>query len=275
MRIGIAHPALGVEIPREVFARAAKAGAEGVEIDYASPALATALGQAEHVKELTVAAKRSGLALAGLRLSCLREQPSLIGRPEVIETTQELLLRALGCAAEAGAAMVVLPFYGKNTIEVEGELDRAADALLEMADHAEEAGVVLAVETTLAFHQQEYLLTRVGNTGDVRVSCNAAVALSRKMDVATGLRQLGAGAIALVRLQDVRMAENEPPDFDVPLGEGDVDFRAVAQALHAVGYEQWVVVDPPVTERTLKRPVAAATKAVTFAREALQNAAGP
>lgn len=274
MRIGIVHPALGVEELGEVFARAAKAGAEGVEIDYASTALATALSQDEHARELAAAAKESGLAPAALRLTCLRDQPALIGRPEMIEDTQDLLLRALGCASEAGAEMVVVPFFGKNTIELESEFDRAADALLEMVEHAEQAGVVLAVESTLPFTQQEYLLTRLGNTGDVKVSCNTAVALSRKFDVATGLRQLGAGAIALVRFKDVRMAENEPPDFDVPLGEGNVDFRAVAQALHAVGYDQWVVVDPPVTGQTLQKPLAAAKEAITFAREILQTAAG-
>jgi sugar phosphate isomerase/epimerase len=274
MRIGIVHPALGAEVLDEAFARAAQAGADGVEVDYASAALATALGDAAHAKELADAAKGAGVAAVALRLTCLREQPSLIGRPEMIGDYQHLLLSALGCAAEAGAPIVTVPFFGKNTIEVEDELSRAADALLEMVDHAEEAGVVLSVESTLAFHQQEFLINHLGNTGDVKVCCNTAVGLSRKLDVPMGLRQLGAGAIAFVRFRDVRMAENEPPDFDVPLGEGHVDFRAVAQAIHAIGYDEWVVVDPIVTEQTLNDPVPTAQAAVAFARELLQNTVG-
>jgi len=272
MQIGIVHPALGEETLAATFAHAAKVGVEGVEVHYASAAIATALGRPEHARELKAAAADAGLAIPSLSLGCLGAQPSLIGRPELIESGQQLLLRALACAAEAGAEMIVVPFFGKNVIEIEDELNRAAEALLEMVEHAEEAGVVLAVESTLAFHQEEFLLSYLGNAPEVRISCNTGVALSRKLDVVTGIRQLPAGGIAQVRFKDVRIAEGAPPDFDVPLGEGDVDFRAVVQALRAVGYDGWVIVDPPIADA--ESPVPVVKRAVQFARDILQNAGG-
>jgi len=264
MRIGIVHPALGQEAPPEVFARAAQAGAEGVEVHYASAGAATVLGNPQHARDLKQAAAAAGVAIPSLCLDCLCAQPALIGRPEVIESGKDLLLRALGCASEAGAEMVTVPFFGKNAIEVEDELNRAADALLEMVDHAEEAGVVLAVESTLAFHQAEFLLNHLGDTGDVKLSCNTGVLLSRKLDVATGIRQLPRGSISQVRFTDVHLVEGAPPDFGVTLGEGDVDFRAVVQALRAVGYDGWILVEPPRTAAADPLPVA--QTAVSFAR---------
>ena len=266
MRIGIIHPAVGEEELENVFARSAEAGADGVEIHYASAATALALNDPLHADRLAAAAAESGLAVTSLCLHCLAATPSLIGRPEVVQSGQQVVLRALGCAAQAAVPAVTIPFFGKNTIEVEEELNRAADALLELVDQAEEVGVRLVVETSLAFHQQQFLLDRLGNTGFVQVSCNPAVALARKLDMPTGIRQLGAGAIAQVRIKDVRLVDGGPPDFDVPLGEGDVDFRAVAQALRAVAYDGWVIAEPPVTVHTARDSLANARQAVAFAK---------
>ena len=274
MRIGIVHPALAEAALEATFRRAAQAGAEGVEVHYASPAFAHALDEPMHARELQAAAASSGVAIPSLCLDFLAGQPYLIGRPEVIETGQQQVRRALRCAAEAGAAMVVVPFFGRNAIELEEELTRASDALLGLLDDAEEAGVVLAVESTLAFHQQEFLLAQLGNTGSVLVSCNTAVALSRKMDAATGIRQIGAAAIGLVRFKDVRITEGLPPDFSVPLGRGNVDFGTVAQALRAVSYDGWVIAEPPLDAETLQDPTASAARAIHFTRELLAPASG-
>jgi len=275
MRIGMVHPALGVEDLRAIFARAAKAGAEGVEICYPSPGTATALGQEDHAKDLAKRSKSSGVGICSLHLGCFRGEPALIGRPAIIERAQQLVRRALATAAEAGAAMVAVPFFGKNAIELEEELDRAADALMELVDSAEQAGVILGVESTLNFHQMQFLLNRLGDTGDVRIYYNTGAALSRKLDVATGIRDLGPGVIAQVRFSDVRIAEGQPPDFSVPLGEGNVDFGATAQALRAVGYDGWIVAHPPpIEEATSRKTLAAAKAAVEFARTVLEDAAG-
>ena len=270
MRTGVVHPALATEKLGELFALAAEAGAEGVEIHYASPAVATALRRKDHAQHLRAAAEASGLAVTGLYLSCMCAEPALIGRPEIIANGQKLVREALTCAAESGAQAVVIPFFGKNAIELEEELDRAANALMDLVEDAEQAGVKLVVESTLPFHQQEFLLGQLGNTGDVQLSVNAAVGLSHKFDVATGIRQLGPAAIAQVRFKDARMVEGAPPDFQVPLGQGHVDFRAIAQALLAINCPGWVIVDPPAVDHD-KDPAATVRKVLAFARGAFET----
>lgn len=245
MRLGITHTTLPAGNLAEAFSQAARLGAGGIEIDYPSTGMAAALKSPQHAEQLKRAAGESGVAIASLCLTFLRNEPALIGRPETIKRNVELVIRALGCAAEAGADMVVLPFFGKNTIEVEDELTRATGALLDLVEHAEEAGVVLAVESTLPFHQQEYLLTQFGKTGDVKVCCNTAVATARKLDAPTGLRKLGADALAMVRFNDVKIVEGAAADYAVQFGTGNVDFGAVVQALRAIGYDGWTMVQPP------------------------------
>ena len=245
MRLGIVHSTLPAEDIAEAFSQAARLSAGGIEIDYPSTGMAGALKSPQHPEQLKRAVGESGVAVASLCLTFLRSEPALIGRPETIERNVELVICALGCAAEAGANMVVLPFFGKNTIEIEDELTRATGALLDLVEHAEEAGVVLAVESTLPFHQQQYLLAQLGNTGDVKVCCNTAVATARKLDAPTGLRKLGADALAMVRFGDVTIVDGAIPDYAVQFGTGNVDFGAIVQALRAIGYDGWGIVQPP------------------------------
>lgn len=87
MRVGIVHPALGTGDLQEAFALAAEAGAEGIEVCYASAAIATVLGRPEHAQQLAEAAGRTGVAIPSLHLGCFRAEPALIGRQEVIEST--------------------------------------------------------------------------------------------------------------------------------------------------------------------------------------------
>ena len=269
MRLGITHTALPAENFAEAFSQAAQLGAGGVEIDYPSAGMGAAMKSPQHAEQLKRAAAESGLAVASLCLSFLRDEPALIGRPETIERNVELVIGALGCAAEAGADMVVLPFFGKNAIEVENELTRATGALLDLVEHAEEAGVVLAVESTLPFHQQEYLLAQFGKTGDVKVCCNTAVATARKLDAPTGLRKLGADALAMVRFSDVKIIEGSAADYAVGFGTGNVDFGAVGQALRAIGYHGWVMVQPP--EAHDGPSIGAAQTAIEFVADFLKG----
>jgi len=269
MRIGITQRSLPAHDLPEAFGQAAQLGAAGIEVDYPSAGMAAAITHPLYAEQIKGAAESSSVAIAGLCLTFLRDEPALIGRPETIERNVDFIIRALGTAANAGAAMVILPFFGKNTIEVEDELTRATGALLDLVEHAEQAGVVLVVESTLPFHQQDFMLNQLGKTGDVKVCCNTAIAAARKLDAPTDLRKLGASDLAMVRFRDVKIVEGAQPDYTVPLGAGNVDFGAVVQALRVLGYDGWAMVDPPAVG---DRPsLGAAQTALEFVANLLKN----
>lgn len=267
MQLGVTSTALGETKLPEAFRKAGEVGAEGIEISYGTDKDAKALYRKNHPAKLSELRRTSGVQIPSMVLGVLCKNPSLNGDSEEIAAAQELVLQALSVAGEAGVKVVVLPFFGKNTIELEEELTRAADALLELADHAEQAGVVLAVESTLNFDRRDFLLDHVGNSGTVKICLNTGVSLARKMDLPTGIRNLGPEAIGQIRFKDVRIAEARPPDYDVQLGEGDVDFLAAGNALRAVGWDGWVIVEAPPGDD----PVAAGKKNTQFAKDIIAS----
>ncbi len=268
LQLGIASTALDAEALGAAFERAAKMGAEGLELSYCTEKDTKALWEGDHPKQLGDLARSCGVAIPSLGLSALTRKTSLTGAAKQIESGKKLIRQALTVAAEVNAKVLLLPFFGKNTIETEDALTRAADALLDLVEPAEDAGVILGIESTINFSQQRFLLDHLGNTGYVRIYPDTASALVRKLDLPTGLRDLGAEAIAQIHFRDVRITEANPPDYEVALGDGDVDFRAAAQTMRAIGYEGWVILETAPTDD----PLAAGKKNLQFARELLNAA---
>ena len=262
MRFGILSTSLSADLAT-AFRLAPQAGLEGVEVMYARPVDAVALARSNHAAELEELAAEASVEVPSLALGCLCQKPSLIGDRKLVAESVKLVRQAVSVAAEAGARVVLVPFFGKNAIETEDELNRAAEAILELVEPAESAGVVLAIESTLNFNQQEFLLNCLGGSPGVKVYYDTGNLLPRKLDVPTGIRQLGGDRIAQVHVKDVRVVEGSPPDFDVPLGRGSVDLRACAEALRAIGYDGWLILEtPPGPE-----PLASAKENLAYLRE--------
>lgn len=262
MQISLSIIAQPSESPLAAIVPAAAAGAAGVELRYMAAESRWLLSEPKHGPALAARAAEAGVAVSDLYLGCLSVEPALIGRDEIVSRNQQLVRQGIETAAAAGVQLVTLPFFGRNCIETDAELARAGEALSELVDAAGESGVTLAVESTLNTERQVELLSTLGGPGEVKVHFNTGVALSRKLDAATCIRDLGRDAIGIVRLRDVRLREGSAPDFDVPLGEGDVDFGGVGQALRAIGYQGWVIVEPA--------SAAAASAAVQFVNALLK-----
>ena len=88
-------------------------------------------------------------------------------------------------ARQVKAATVVVPFFGNSLIEVEKELDQAIEVLADLVDAAEEAGVVLGIESTLNFNQCKYLLGQFAHT-EYRVLKQGKAAALLEVKLLTG-----------------------------------------------------------------------------------------
>ncbi len=266
MKIGITDMFLGAETRAEAFKRAAEAGADGVEAMYYTSEEASKLEEDGHAAELKALADEHGLELPSLCVGVINKKPSLINGVDAAGETLDLLRRTIAVAAEAGASVVLVPFFGQNAIEFSDELDKAAEALNELIEPAEQAGVTLGIESMLNADQIEYLLDALSGSPNVKVYYDTGNAYARKLDPVTFIRDLGPGRIAQVHFKDVRLVSGQPPDYDIPLGEGDVDFRGVVQALRAVGYDGWAVIETGGED-----PVETAKKNVAFLRGLLKD----
>jgi L-ribulose-5-phosphate 3-epimerase len=266
MRVGIMQNSLvGGDVKRS-FKLAAQAGADGLEIACDDPEAIESILSSRGVAEIARLKKTHKLEVPSIGLGLLREGESLFGDDAVVEEAKNVIQQAVGAAREIGAGVVLVPFLGKAVIEVEKELDRVVGNLEELAEAAEAASVTLGIESTLNVDQQKYLLSHLGAYESVKVYYDTGNALSRKFDPAIFLRDLGPDNVCQMHFKDVRLGEEgTPPDFDVALGEGDVDFPAIANAIQAMHYPGWVIVETPATDD----PLAAAKANLTFARQVL------
>jgi sugar phosphate isomerase/epimerase len=269
MQFGIMSTALAAEGLEQALGQAAEAGADGLEVVYQTDRQAAELSIGGYPARLRQAAEDAGVKVPSICLGVLCRRPSLIGTPEQIAGGRQKVLAAIQAAAEGGVETVLVPFFAHNAIEMDEELSRAAEALAALAEPAEQAGVTLGVESTLNFGQQQFLLDSVGHSHAVRMYVDTANALARKLDFATGLRDLGSAGVAQIHFKDVRLVEGQPPDYAVALGEGNVDFQAAARAIEAIGYDGWIVMETPPGHH----PPASARANLDFARKLLGQAA--
>ena len=244
MRIGIQQTALGKVSLAKCFSRARRAGAEGIGLCYRTADEARGLGDARHVSTLHSFVERFDVSIAGLHLGVMCEDAWLIGPAGLIAQSQQLVRQAIATAAELGCPDVIVPFFGRNRIELPTEFDTAGAAMSELAETAEEQRVVLAVESSLHLGQLQQLLAGCGSDF-VKVCLDTGDVTACRHDAASMISALGAHDIAQVHIKDVRIVSGLAPDFNVRLGRGDVPFRGVANALQSVGYDGWVVLETP------------------------------
>jgi len=269
MRVGLSTISAGTVPLDAACALAGQAAAEGIEVVYGAAEGAKTLEKwSAEAERLTKLSQEHHLALAGLNLGLLCDRPSLVVPARRTGRAQQIVRDAITVAAAAKAGVVLVPFFGHNAIETQDHLDHAAAALADLVEGAEEAGVVLGIESTLNFDQQQFLLDYLGNSSYAKICYDTAEALARKLDVASGIRDLGAEKIAQVHLKDAHIAEGQPPDCTVAMGEGNVDFRATVQALRAVGFDGWVIVETLPKDN----PLAFAQKNIHFVRQLLGEA---
>jgi len=266
MRIGIVSTSLGNVGLAESFELAHKAGAEGIEIMYGSDGLRD-LTKSDHAEQLKTLATGAKLEIPSLCLGFLLNKPSLLGTDKELTKARNAIRAAISAAAEVGASTVLVPLFGNSSIELEEEIGHVVDAAGELVADAEAADVVLGFESNLSFNRQRFLLDSFGSPAHVKVYQDTGNARARKLDLATGLRDMGGQAIAGIHFKDVHVREGHPPEYDIMMGDGDVDFRAVVQSLRAIGYDGWAVVEtPPGSD-----PLANAKSNIECARRLVQE----
>ncbi len=244
MRIGMQQTCFGDVSLAKCFVGARRAGAEGIGLCYRTADEARCLGDPRHLQKVRSLAERFDLAVTGLYLGILCADESLIGPAPVISQSSELVRRAIAASAELGGPDVIVPFFGRNRIELPKEFETAWTAVSELAEFAEDHGVTLAVESSLHLGQLQQFLAGCGSNF-VKVCLDTGDVTACRHDPANMISSLGSADIAQVHLKDVCVASGLPPDFNVRLGRGNVSFRSVASALQGVGYDGWVVLETP------------------------------
>lgn len=144
------------------------------------------------------------------------------------------LADAIPITKRLGAPLILLPMFGQGVPSSPGELDYVAGLLREAAPEAEKQGVLLALENPLSAADNIRMLERCRSAA-VKVYYDTGNSANQGFDVVQEIRQLGRERIGQIHFKDGKSY----------LGEGKIDFRAVARALAEIRYRGFIVLETP------------------------------
>ena len=251
MKVGIRDGMLPVSF-EESFQKAKEIGFDGVEVCMGVNYREHLLWQDDGIDKVKRLAEAAGVEIPSLSPGGFTAysfmHPTDSVRSEGIAKLQYLA----ETAPQLGAKVILVPFFGNGQIEDDHiDAPRFIDGLKAAAETAEKYGISLAVESTLSAEQHQRIIDNVGSSA-VGVYYDMGNATGFGYDSPSEIRSLGS-AISQMHIKDT--SGNHA-------GEGDVDFPAVFDATHAIGYDSWFVLETPGKDD----PVASAAKNLNFVR---------
>ena len=213
------------------LAAAKQAGLEGVEIGAGGAEDTLRIADADYRKEIKEQMKATGLAVSSLSMDLLNGNPVATDPRGVA-----WMLQAIEAASDLGAVGILIPFFGKADLAEGGRLKEDMVAALvarmkQVAPRARQAGVALALENTCSAGQNLEIIERIGSEA---VGCYYDIGNSTYagFDAPAEIRRLGR-RLCLIHFKDGGHY----------LGEGKVPMPPVAEALKAIGYRGWIVLE--------------------------------
>jgi len=123
------------------------------------------------------------------------------------------------------ARVLLLPFFGRWALKAENEMIDTGDVLRDLAPEAEKAGVILGLEDTISAEDNVRIMDR-SRSASVLVYYDVGNSTRAGFDVLKEIRWLGKERICQFHLKD-------NPHY---LGEGDIQFPAIIQAIREIGF---------------------------------------
>ena len=238
MKFGIRDGMLRVPF-EERFQKAGELGFDGVELCLGGDYRQHPLFSDEGVETLLKLSEEAGVAVSSFSPGAFTGVSYLNPDDEKRREGIEKLNHLSSVAPQFGVEVILVPFFGGGAIPADRVTDqRLIDGVRETAETAAENGVALALETTLNA-EQHIALIDAANCGSVGVYYDMGNATNAGYDSPSEIRRLGSKYIGQIHMKDT--GGNH-------LGEGGVDFDAVGQAIKAIGYDSWLVLETPVRE---------------------------
>ena len=230
-KIGACDWSIGKMGDPGAFEVAKEIGLDGVQVSLGTESNNMRLRQLQVQEEYKAAAKKADRDIASLAIGELNNIPYK-SDPRTVEWVSDCIdvSKALGVKA------VLLAFFGKGDLRGDqAGTDEVVRRLKAVAPKAEEAGVVLGIESWLSADQHLRILDRVGSKA-VQVYYDVCNSNDMGYDIYKEIRQLGRD----------RICEFHAKENGSLLGQGKVDFKKVRAALDDIGYTGWIQIEGAV-----------------------------
>jgi len=212
------------------WASAKAAGLQGVEVGVGGAADQLSVANPDWQKRTKDDVTAAGLVVSSLSMDLLNSNPLATD-----ERAPGWVEQCIAATKAVGGTGILVPFFGAahmlNGKEWKPEISQLVERLKKLAPIAQDAGIKLGLECTLSGAQFNEILDRVGSEWvgayyDIGNSTNAGLVPANDIK-AIGRR------LALIHFKD-------GGNF---LGEGKVDIQAAADALRAIEYKGWIVLE--------------------------------
>ena len=204
-------------------------GLDGVQISVPNMKLC----KAEHREEYLRASKATGIEICSLGIGMLHTAPYCRD-----PRAEGYIEKCIDFMPKMNQKILLMPFFGKA--DIKGRPDAQEEVirrLKKVAPKAEKAGVVLALETVLSADKLITILDAVGSPA-IQVYYDTANSNDQGYDIYKEIPQLGRD-----RICQIHCKEN-----GCLLGQGDIDFRKVRQAIDGIGYRDWLVIEGSIVK---------------------------
>jgi len=206
-------------------------GLDGVQVTFGAPGDEYDLRKEEVRREYLQEAEKHGVQIASLAMGFLNSVP-YASDPNAEKWVRE----CVEVMPKLGVKVVLLAFFGKGDIKGRRDLQvEVIRRLKKVAPAAEEAGVVLGIESWLDVDDHLRILDGVGSPA-VQVYYDVANMEHEGYDLYREIRRLGRK-----RICEIHCKEN-----GFLLGKGRVDFVRVKEALDEIGWSGWLVIEGAV-----------------------------
>ena len=229
LKLGVMDGVLGLPMKPEAFAKAKELGFEGVQVTLGRARKGTALPLADRALQDAIldASAQSGIPIVSTYIDQLHDD-CLGASPEAAQR----VLEGLKITRALKAPILMTVFFGKCELKTHGATEKAVEAFRYLTPAAADEGVVLGLESLLTAKQSLYVLEKV-NSPALKVYYDVGNAANMiGTDPASELQIFGGDQICQLHFKDKGY-----------LGEGKVDMRSVYQALDAIGYEGYGVLE--------------------------------
>jgi len=206
-------------------------GLDGVEVSFGAPGGEHDLRNEEVRRAYIEAARKHGVEIASLAMGMLNQVP-YSSDPNAEQWVRE----CVEVMPKLKQKVVLVAFFGAGDIKGKPDLqEEVIRRLKRVAPAAEEAGVVLGVESWLDAADHLRILDAVGSPA-VQVYYDVANMENQGYDLYQEIRRLGRDRICQIHCKENGFL----------LGKGHVDFVKVKEALDEIGWTGWLIVEGAV-----------------------------
>jgi sugar phosphate isomerase/epimerase len=227
-KIGACDWSIGKLSDPASFEVARQIGLDGVQVSLGTATDELKLCRPAVQRQFKEAARQAGVQIASLAIGELNSAPY-----KSDPRTEAWVSDSVGVMQTFGVNVVLLAFFGKGDLAGDqAGTEEVIRRLKIVAPRAEQAGVVLGLESQLSAEDTLRIMDRVGSPA-VKMYYDVCNSTDRGYDICKEIRFLGKE-----RICEFHMKEN-----GCLLGKGPVHFEQVRDAIHDIGYTGWMQIE--------------------------------